>query len=227
MIVVEIWEDVVCPWCYIGERRFEVGLERFPHRDDVRVVRRSLELDPFAPSKGGLTVIKMLSDKYGLSAEEAARAERRVAELADVEGLTIRPERFVANTRDAHRLLHFASERGLQAPLARRLFASYFSEGRDISDHDALARIAGEAEIKEDDARRVLASGAYAAQVEADEREARELGVNGVPFFVIDRRYGISGAQSSAVLLQALERAWVERTSAPAADVPFGQAHRP
>jgi predicted DsbA family dithiol-disulfide isomerase len=211
-MIVEIWEDVVCPWCYIGEKRFEIALERFSRRDDVQVVRRSFELDPLAPLRSNQTVIEMLSRKYGLSLEDAARREMQITELAAKEGLTIRPERLVANTRDAHRILHLASERKLQAELVRRLFAAHFSEGRDVSDHDVLAQVALEAGIKESDARAVLASAAYGAQVEADEREARELGANGVPFFLIDRRYGISGAQSADVFLQVLEGAWEERT---------------
>jgi predicted DsbA family dithiol-disulfide isomerase len=159
----------------------------------------------------------MLTRKYGLSPEEAVRRGKQMAELAAAEGLTMRPDRFVANTRDAHRLLHLASERGLQAPLAERLFSAYFSEGRDVSDPDALVQIAGEAGIEEEEARAALTGHAYLEQVEADEREARELGANGVPFFVIDRRYGISGAQPVEAFLQALEQAWTEGKQVPAA----------
>jgi predicted DsbA family dithiol-disulfide isomerase len=211
-MIVEVWEDIVCPWCYIGERRFESGLEKFSHRGDVEIVRRSFELDPAAPTKSKQTVIEMLSRKYGLSLEEAARRERQVAELAAVEGITIRPERYVANTRDAHRILHLASDQGLQAPLAERLFAAHFSESRDVSDPNVLVQIAGEAGIKEEEARAVLSSDIYKTEVESDENEARELGANGVPFFVIDRRYGISGAQPADVFLQALDTAWKERS---------------
>ncbi|MGA2665297.1 MAG: DsbA family oxidoreductase [Nitrososphaerales archaeon] len=221
-MLVEIWEDVVCPWCYIGERRFQSALEGFPHRDDVQIVRRSFELDPAAPGKSGQTVTELLSGKYGLSLEEASRREGEMIRLAAVEGLTIRPERFVANTRDAHRILHLASERGLQAPMAERLFSAYFSEGRDIGDPDALVKIAGEAGIEEDEARAVLAGDAYGAQVDADELQARELGANGVPFFVIDRRYGVSGAQKAETFLRVLETAWKERSRTPASKTPDG-----
>jgi predicted DsbA family dithiol-disulfide isomerase len=216
-MIVEIWEDVVCPWCYIGERRLKTALGRFSHRDDVEIVRRSFELNPAAPAKSKQTVTAMLTRKYGLSPEEAVRRGKQMAELAAAEGLTMRPDRFVANTRDAHRLLHLASERGLQAPLAERLFSAYFSEGRDVSDPDALVQIAGEAGIEEEEARAALTGHAYLEQVEADEREARELGANGVPFFVIDRRYGISGAQPVEAFLQALEQAWTEGKQVPAA----------
>ena len=222
-MIVEIWEDVVCPWCYIGERRFETGLEKFAHKTDVEIIRHRLELDPVAPVKSKQTTTEMLSHKYGMSQEEVGRAEKQIAELAAAEGLTIRPNRFVANTRDAHRLLHLASERGLQAPLAQRLFAAHFSEDRDVSDREVLVRIAGETGIKEEEATALLASDAYKAQVEADEHEAQELGANGVPFFVIDRKYGISGAQSANVFLQALERSWKERTPAKVAN-PLGES---
>jgi predicted DsbA family dithiol-disulfide isomerase len=219
-MIVEIWEDVVCPWCYIGERRFRSGLEEFSHRDDVQIIRRSFELDPAAPAKSKQTVTEMLTSKYGLSLEEASKREKQVIDLAAVDGLTIRAERFVANIRDAHRILHLASERGLQAPLAERLFFAHFSEGRDVSEPEVLVQIAGEAGIKENEARAVLAGDAYSAQVDADEREARELGANGVPFFVIDRRCGVSGAQKAETFLQVLEMAWKERTPIQDAKTP-------
>jgi predicted DsbA family dithiol-disulfide isomerase len=217
MMVVEIWEDIVCPWCYIGERRFEIGLGGFSHRDEVQVVRRSFELDPSAPAGNKQSVIELLRSKYGLSAEEAERSGQRIAELARGLGLTVRPDRFVANTHDAHRLLHLASERGLQAQLAIKLFAAHFSEGKDVSDHDVLVEAAVEAGVGKDEARKVLETDAYEAQVEADQRKARDLGVHGVPYFVVDRRYAVSGAQPPEIFLEVLETAWNEKASIPTA----------
>jgi len=209
---VEIWSDVVCPWCYIGKRRFETALRRFPHRDDVTVTYRSFELDPGAPPVRSEPPAAHLAAKYGISEAEARSLNDRVTAIAADEGLDYRLDRARSgNTFDAHRLLHLAAARGLQDAVVERFMAAYFSEGEPIGDHDALTRLATEAGLDADEVAAVLAGDAYADAVRADEAQARAFGISGVPFFVVDRTYGVSGAQPADVLLQVLERARSER----------------
>ena len=208
---VEIWSDVVCPWCAIGKRRFETALAGFPHRDDVEVVWRSFELDPTAPPTVEVSATRRLADKYGVSLDQAREMEQRVTEAAAGEGLDFhfdlaRP----GNTVDAHRVLHLAADRGVQSALKERLLRAYFSEGAPVADRPTLARLAGEAGLDAAETARVLDSDDYLAEVRADQAEARALGIQAVPFFVLDRRYGVSGAQPAGVLREALDRAWAD-----------------
>src|ERR1700722_6247619 len=206
---VEIWSDLVCPWCYLGKRRFERALESFGHRDEVSVVYRSFELDPAAPAGGTTPTIELLAGKYGMSPERASDAQRQMEQRAAGDGLEFRMgELRSGNTRDAHRLLHLAKERGRQAELAERLHAAYFTEQKSVFDHDSLASIAIEAGLDPDDVHRLLDSDEYGDAVDTDEAMAQAIGATGVPLFVIDRRYGISGAQVPAVIVQALDQAW-------------------
>lgn len=208
---VEIWSDVVCPWCAIGKRRFEAALAAFEHRDDVEVRWRSFELDPTAPRSvpGGAT--GRLADKYGVSLEQARAMQQRVTDAAAGEGLRLRYDiAKPGNTVDAHRLLHLAAARGVQGAVKERLLLAYFTGGEPIADRDVLVRLAGEAGLDPGEAAAVLGSDAYAAEVRADEAEARALGIQGVPFFVLDRKYGVSGAQPTPVLLEVLRKAWAE-----------------
>jgi len=208
---VEIWSDVVCPWCYIGKRRFESALARFPQRDEVEVVWRSFELDPSAPALREVDNAARLAAKYGMSREQAVESQTRLTQTAAAEGLTFRFDVSKSgNTFNAHRLLHLAAERGLQDETKERLMRAYFSEAEPIGDVETLVRLAAEVGIAAAEARTVLAGDAYSAEVRAEELEATELGINGVPFFVIDRRYGVSGAQSPDILLQALQQAWAD-----------------
>ncbi len=208
---VEIWSDVVCPWCYLGKRRFEQALSGFEHRDQVEVTYRSFELDPTAPTDRTTRTVEMLATKYGMSVADAENAERQMEERAAADGLTFRMgELRTGNTGKAHRLLHFARERGRQAELVERLHQAHFTDQGSIFDDSSLADYAAEVGLDAEEARRVLAGDDYADAVAADEAEARALGANGVPFFVIDRRYGISGAQPAEVIEQALNRAWQE-----------------
>jgi predicted DsbA family dithiol-disulfide isomerase len=208
---VEIWSDVVCPWCYIGKRRFESALARFPHRDDIEVTWRSFELDPSAPALRTEDYAERLATKYGMTREQAVAKHEQLTEMAAREGLDFHFDRARSgNTFNAHRLLHLARERGVQDELKERLMRAYFSEGEPIGDVATLARLAEEVGISAADAQAVLSSDTFADDVRADEREAQELGINGVPFFVLDRRYGISGAQPAEVFEQALEQAWAE-----------------
>ncbi|MEW2192223.1 DsbA family oxidoreductase [Streptomyces microflavus] len=210
---VEIWSDIACPWCYIGKARFEKGLAEFAHRDEVEVVHRSFELDPGRAKGQTEQVIDMLATKYGRTREEAASMEANVAANAQAEGLGYRTEgRDHGNTFDIHRLLHLAKARGRQDELLTLAYRANFAEERSVFDDDVLLALAVEAGLDADEARVVLADPeAYADEVRADEREASELGANAVPFFVLDRRYGISGGQPSEVFVQALEQAWKDR----------------
>ncbi|WP_329036178.1 DsbA family oxidoreductase [Streptomyces sp. NBC_00178] len=220
---VEIWSDIACPWCYIGKARFEKGLAGFAHRDEVEVVHRSFELDPGRAKGDTEQVIDMLAQKYGRTPEEARGMEANVAANAQAEGLGYRTEgRDHGNTFDIHRLLHFAKARGRQDELLSLAYRANFAEERSVFDDSVLADLGVEAGLDAEEVRAVLADPeAYADDVRADEREAAEFGANAVPFFVLDRRYGISGGQPSEVFAQALEQAWKDREVS--ALVPLGE----
>ncbi|MEV8597746.1 DsbA family oxidoreductase [Streptomyces sp. NPDC052012] len=212
---VEIWSDIACPWCYVGKARFDKALRAFAHRDDVEVVHRSFELDP-GRAKGDIEpVITMLTRKYGMSGAQAEAGEENLGAQAAAEGLPYRTRgRDHGSTFDMHRLLHFAREQGRQEELLDLLYRANFAEERSVFDDDErLVELAGEAGLDTEAARTVLADPeAYAAEVRDDEREAAQLGARGVPFFVLDRTYGVSGAQPVEVFAQALTQAWGERT---------------
>ena len=211
---VEIFSDVVCPWCAIGKRRFEMALERFAHRDEVDVVWRSFELDPGAPALAEGDLASHLASKYGMTKEQAVVSQERLAAAAAAEGLEFHFDRARrANTFDAHRLLHYALEVGRQDALKERLLLAYFRDGEAISDHATLVRLAEETGLDGTKANEILASGRYADEVRADEADARTLCISGVPFFVIDRHFGISGAQSPESILHVLDEAWADTHS--------------
>jgi predicted DsbA family dithiol-disulfide isomerase len=208
---VEIWSDVVCPWCYLGKRHFEEALRLFPHREAVQVVYRSFELDPFAPTGTTTPTVEILATKYGMTLDQANEAQRQMEKRADAVGLTFRMDGLRSgNTRDAHRLLQLAKARGRQAELAERLHQAYFTDQVSIFDHSSLAGLAAGAGLDRGEVLSVLAGGDYGEYVDADEQMARSLGVSGVPFFVIDRRYGISGAQPAGTIAQVLDQAWAD-----------------
>ncbi len=205
---VEIWSDIVCPWCAIGKARFEKALAGAPYRDEVEVVWRSFELDPHAPARREGDYVAMLARKYRASREQAQAMVDRMTEHAADEGLVFdfsiaKP----GNTFDAHRVLHLAGERDVQHDVAERFLRGYHSEGEAIGDHDTIRRLAVEAGLEEDEVADVLATDRYARAVRADEEQAFEFGCSGVPFFVLDRRFAIPGAQSADVMRQALDRA--------------------
>jgi predicted DsbA family dithiol-disulfide isomerase len=208
---VEIWSDIACPWCYVGKRRFESALEQFEHRDDVEVVWRSFELDPTAPRSRGVPQDELLASKYGMPLERARAMNARMTDEARKEGLDFHLDRVkVGNTFDAHRLVHLAAESGRAEAMKERLMKAYFTDGEAIAESDTLARLAAEVGLDPAKAREVLTGDAYAADVRADESRARTFGISGVPFFAIDERYGVSGAQTPDVLLGALRQAHAE-----------------
>ena len=208
---VEIWSDVVCPWCYIGKRKFEAALAAFDHRDDVAVTWRSYELDPGAPARRDLPMVELLQKKYSMTEEQAVAANDRVTAIAAGVGLEYHLDRAaMGNTFDAHRLIHLAAAHGRGDAMKERLMAGYFTEGAAVGDTATLEQLAADVGLDADEVRAVLAGDAFADDVRDDERQASALGISGVPFFVIDRAYGISGAQDPDVILGALERAWAD-----------------
>lgn len=214
---IEIWSDVMCPWCAVGKARFEKALAAFPHRDAVTVRWRSFELDPRAPREVEGDLVAALAKKYGRSRAGAQTMVDQMTATGAAEGLEFnfdvaRP----GNTFDAHRLLHLAAERGLQGALKARLFAAYLTEGEAVGQPVVLQRLAVEVGLDATAVAEVLAGDGFAEAVRADEREAMAMGVRGVPFFVIDRHLGLSGAQPTEVMLDVLQKAWSARPVAPA-----------
>jgi predicted DsbA family dithiol-disulfide isomerase len=210
---IEVWSDVVCPWCYVGKRRLESALDRFDHRTEVEVVWRSFELDPAAPRQREGSAAEHLARKYGMSAEQVAASWARLTALAEAEGLEFHLDRARGgSTFDGHRLIHLGAEHGLQDEVKERFLRGHFTESLPIGEPEVLDRLAIEAGLPPDEVAEVLATDRFTAAVREDERRARLLGINGVPFFAIDDRYGVSGAQSAELLLEALAAAWAERT---------------
>jgi len=215
-VQVEIWSDVVCPWCYLGKRRFESALAEFEHRDEVAITWRSFELDPQAPRERDVDLATHLSQKYGMSREDAVARQRELADLGSLDDISYRFDiARSGNTFDAHRLLHLAAAHGLQEELKERLMRAYHSQGEPIGDPATLERLAAEVGLDPHEAREVLASDRYTAEVRDDERTAAEFGIRGVPFFVVDRSLAVSGAQPSEAFAELLAQAWSRRESEP------------
>jgi predicted DsbA family dithiol-disulfide isomerase len=208
-MVVEIWSDVACPWCYIGKRRFEAALARFEHRDEVDVVWRSFELDPDAPHERAGDRAGRLAEKYAITVERAREMEQTVTDAAAAEGLDFRFDiARSGSTFDAHRLVHLADAHGLQDAIKERLLRAYFTDGELISDRDTLIRLAVEVGLPGDVVRAALTDELHATDVRDDERDARKLGITAVPTFVIDRALGASGAHPPDALLDLLRQGW-------------------
>jgi predicted DsbA family dithiol-disulfide isomerase len=219
---VEFWADVVCPWCYIGKRRFEAALAKFEHRDQVEVVWRSFQLDPNTSRDYDLPVNEHLARKYGMSIDQAADRCRQVSELAAQEGLEYHLDRAkYRNTFDAHRLVHLAASQGRQAEMQERLMRAYFTEAADLGNTETLVRLASEVGVNPREARAVLLGDAYADAVRADEQRARELGITSVPFVAIDEKVGVSGAQPEEAFREALEQAFADPS--PPSPLPQGE----
>ena len=212
---IEVWADVVCPWCYIGKRRLEKALAGFGHGEEVEVVWRSYELDPFAPEHGTESTVQVLARKWGTDEAGARRAMERGDEVARTEGLELRHHDAPhARTLTAHRLLHLARAHGRQHQLLEELLASYFTRGESLGDHDVLRRAAAAAGLDAASVEDVLSGTAYRDAVLEDVAQARAYGAGGVPFFVVDGRFGISGAQPVELLEDALQQAWAARSRA-------------
>lgn len=208
---VEIWSDIVCPWCYIGKRRFERALASFEHADCVAVSYRSFELDPAAPTARGGSHAEHLARKYGMPVAQAEQLDQQMTERAAAEDLDFRFDIMRGgNTFDAHRLLHLARERGLQGEMKERLMRATFTDGLPIADKGTLADLAAEVGIPGDDARATLDRDAFATAVRRDEEQAARYGITGVPFYVADGKFAVSGAQPTEVFGQLLVQAYEE-----------------
>jgi predicted DsbA family dithiol-disulfide isomerase len=205
---VDVWADIVCPWCYLGSARFDAALRQFEHRDEVQVVYRSFELDPGRPAGDTQPVLDMLAAKYGMSPAQAAAAEGRVQGLAQAEGLDFTVEREFGNTRAAHRLLQYAQAHGDGRAMISALYGAYFGMGRPVFDEAGLIAVAAQAGLDAGQARAALADAQAQQQVEDDVAQARRLGVTGVPCYVLGGSRAVSGAQPTEVFLAALRAAW-------------------
>ena len=205
---VDIWSDVICPWCYVGKARFEKALDSFAHRDEVEVVYHSFELDPSAPRGQRESNLAMLSKKFGKSPAEALAMDGQVGSLARAEGLGFDSARPVGNTFDIHRVLHLGLDRGVQHALLGAVNEAYFAQARDVFDRDVLAEVAADAGLDSAEVGKVFDGDAYTEEVRQDELQARQIGINGVPFFVFDMALGASGAQPTALFTSALNQAW-------------------
>jgi predicted DsbA family dithiol-disulfide isomerase len=211
-LTIDIWSDIACPWCYIGKRRLETALREFPHADQVEVRWRSFQLDPRAPRvrDRSQSHAERIAKKYGVTVERAQAMSARLKGVAAEEGLAFDFDRIQSgNTLDAHRLLHLAKDRGLQEQLEERLMHAYLCEGEAIGEPETLQRLAADAGLDADEAQALLSTDQFASEVRADQQEANQLGVDGVPFFKIGR-YGAAGAQPAELLLKILDKAWSE-----------------
>jgi predicted DsbA family dithiol-disulfide isomerase len=206
---VDIWSDIVCPWCYLGKRRFEQALAEFDGRDDVRISHRSFQLDPTRVRGETFSRRDMLRSTYRLSEEQVLSMDVKMEQTAAVDGLEyhLTEAGLTGNTLDAHQLVHLAASHGREDAMLERLYRAYFTEQRSIFDLESLVSLAVEEGLDAPGVREALESNRYVDAVTRDLTEARSLGVTGVPFFVIDQRYGISGAQAVDVFSRALTMA--------------------
>lgn len=213
---IEIWSDIICPFCGLGGKRLENALEQFEHADQVKVVHRHFELDERYPVGRTDSVKEKLQAKYAMSAAQVEANSARIEADAAAEGLA--PYRTLdnsfGNTAMAHQVLVLAASHGIEAEAWNRLYRAYFGEARDIFTVEGLVELAVEIGLDAEEVREVLADGRYDSKVKADTREAQQLGATGVPFIVIDRRYAIPGAQPTATMLDAIRTAWDERQPA-------------
>jgi len=210
---VDIWSDIVCPWCYVGKARFEKALSGFAHRDEVEVVYHSFELDPGYPAdKRSETNLQMLARKFGLSAAQARSADGQVAALAHAEGLGFQVERPIGNTFDLHRVIHLGLAKGVQRDLLTAMNEAYFAQARPVFDPDVITDVAAGVGLDPAAVREVLDGDAWADEARQDESQAQQIGISGVPFLVLDMRLGVSGAQPTELFARALDQAWEGRS---------------
>lgn len=222
MLRIDVWSDVACPWCYVGKRRLERALASTERAEEIEVVWRAFELDPRAPARhdDGSTYVGRLAAKYRRTEAQAAAMIAQMTETAAADGIAMRFDRVIGgNTFDAHRAIHLAARAGRQGAMKERLLAAYFTEGRPLGDSSTLVELGAEIGLDREALAADLAAGLGAAEVRADQALARELGITGVPFFVIDGRLGVSGAQPPEVLAQVLAKAWDGHAVGPSCDV--------
>ncbi|RAP77097.1 DsbA family oxidoreductase [Paenibacillus montanisoli] len=208
---VEIWSDIACPFCYIGKRLFEKGLAQFEHKDQVEVIYRSFQLDPNAEKNPKHDVYDLVAGKYGVSRERSIQLHENLVMQAAAQGLEFNFEHAIpANSLDAHRLIHYAGMHGKRTEAAELLFKAYFTDSKHIGELETLKGVAADAGLNPAEVETMLASDAFKAEVQAECNEAAALGANGVPFFVINRKYAVAGALESDVFLDVLTKSWEE-----------------
>lgn len=210
---IEVWSDIMCPFCYIGKRNYEKALVQFEGRNDIELIWKSYQLDPSLPTEGGkdIDVYEYLSSRKGISKPQVQAMHAQVTEMAKGAGLDYHLEKSVmTNSFKAHRVVAFAKEKGLGDLAEECLFNATFIEGQDFGDEEILKEIGQKIGLSSGDVEEALTNDLYAYQVTSDINEAREIGVTGVPFFVFDRKFAISGAQPPQSFLQTLEKAHQE-----------------
>lgn len=208
---VEIWSDVVCPFCYIGKRKFEEALGQFANSNNIEIEWKSFQLSPDMKTEPGKNLNQFLAEHKGMSIEQAAALNQQVTAMAAQEGLTYNLNNAVlANTINAHRFLHFAKQNGKQNEAEEALFRAYFTDGKNIDDYPTLLQLGAALGLDTTALQTALENGSYANEVRNDIVEAQRIGVRGVPFFVFDRKYAVSGAQPTEVFLNALEKSYAE-----------------
>jgi predicted DsbA family dithiol-disulfide isomerase len=225
---IDIWSDIMCPFCYIGKRKLECALKDFEHKDQVEIVWHSFQLDPNMTTQPGKSIQQYLAERKGQSIEWSLKVHAQVAQSASAEGLKYNFDKAViANSFDAHRLIHLAQKRGMGGAAKEALLKAYFTDGKNISDHNTLMQIGIDLGLRVVEIGEVLNSNAYANEVKEDMEQANALGVNGVPFFVLDDKYAISGAQPAEVFLNGLRQAWSEAEKEPTAIDTIGDSCSP
>ena len=208
---IEIWSDIICPFCTIGKRHLELALEQFEHAEDADIIWRSFELDPNAPDEVEGNVAEGVAQKYGISLEQSIESQKDVARRAQAVGLTFNWENArLGNTFNAHRLIHLAAQHGLEDAAQEVFTTAYFSRGKSLGNDAVLTELAQEIGLDENQVQEVLHSDAYADAVRADETRAQQLGIHGVPFFLIEEKWAINGAQPPEIILGALRQVWAE-----------------
>ena len=218
---VEIWSDVMCPFCYIGKRRFEKALQQLPEKDQVSVEWKSFQLNPGLQTDPSKSATDYLMEIKGWSREQARSVNQHVSDMAATEGLVYHLDKTVlANSYDAHRVLQLAKEEKRGAEMEERLFKAYFTDGENIADHNTLMKLGREVGLLEEKLRQVLAGSEYDSHVEKDIYESQQIGVRGVPYFVLNDKYAVSGAQATEVFAGALAKAiseWQQEQAASSA----------
>ena len=208
---IEIWSDFACPFCYIGKTRFEKALNEFEHKDEVVITYKAYQLNPNSPKKMDGSAYEVFAKGHNMSVDDAKSRFKMFEQNAKTAGLTYNFDIVqMTNTFDAHRVAKFASTKNLEEKLTTRLMKAYFTDGKNLADHGTLIELSAEAGLDQEEVKTVLESSAYENEVKAQIEEARKVGVQGVPFFVINRKYGVSGAQEKEYFLQTLEQIWKE-----------------
>jgi len=210
-VKIDIWSDIMCPFCYIGKRKLEGALKQFDHKDDVEIEWHSFQLDPEMKPQPGKSLHQYLAERKGQSLEWSVKVHEQMTQTAKAEGLEYNFDKAViANSFDAHRVIHLAKKHGLGDAAKERILRAYFTEGKNVSDHATLVELGKDAGLNADEVADMLRGNDFATEVHKDIEQSQELGINGVPFFVFDNKYAISGAQPTEVFLSGLKQVWAE-----------------